>query len=405
MRIPIIAAIILIIIGVAIDVYIYHGISAYHRKTDGWQKKLYGISAIVTLLFLFVALLMPRRNANADILPVMWMLYTWLTIYTGKLVYCIVSLLGKLLNILLHKNFNIGLYVGVPSALLVFGIMWWGAIVTTRDIEITEVQVKTPRLPAAFDRYRIVQISDLHVGTWGNDTAFISNLVDTVNSLRPDLVLFTGDIVNRQTSEIVPFLRPLSRLHAKDGVYSILGNHDYGDYMEWADVDAHRSNNRQLAYYQDMIGWKLLDNTHTIIHRYNEVTSTTDSIALIGVGNWGEPPFRHYADMKRAYPDTKDDIFKILLSHNPKHWKAAICDSTTIDLMLAGHTHAMQTVVRINDWKWSPSQWRYPEWGGLYTHRAEKLIQHLYVNIGAGEVGMPFRVGATPEVTVLTLRR
>jgi hypothetical protein len=285
--------------------------------------------------------------------------------------------------------------------------MWWGAAITRRQIDVVNVEISSPRLPAAFDGYRMVQISDLHVGTWGEDTSFVAELVDSVNAQHPDIILFTGDIVNRESTELAPFLNTLARLHAPDGVYSILGNHDYGDYVDWPSAADKRDNLQLLKNWQRQIGWKLLNNQRT------QIVHDNDTIQLIGVENWGEPPFHQYGHLIDAYPlstdslqHLNDDRFKILLTHNPEHWRQEVRRISNIDLSLSGHTHAMQFELKFGNWRWSPSAWKYDQWGGLYDYinaKGEKL--QIYVNIGAGEVGIPSRIGATPELTVITLRK
>ncbi len=223
----------------------------------------------------------------------------------------------------------------------------------------------------------------------------MSRLVDHINSLDPDLIVFTGDIVNRKTDEITPFVEVLGRLHAPDGVIAILGNHDYGDYMTWPSDEAKRENMQMLYDTYDTAGINLLLNQTEWIRRGN------DSIAIIGVENIGDPPFPIYGSLSKAYPIPGDSTTKILLSHNPAHWVDSISgnDKARIQLTLAGHTHAMQ----IEMFGISPAALRYKTWGGLYADSHER--HQLYVNIGAGTVGMPMRLGATPEVTLLTLRR
>lgn len=239
-----------------------------------------------------------------------------------------------------------------------------------------------------------------------NDTSFVADLVDRVNSLHPDLIVFTGDIVNRKTDEIEPFLHTLSRLSAPDGVFSILGNHDYGDYVDWKDPADREENNRRLAHYQDSIGWTLLNNERRYIVRGN------DSITLIGVENWGDPPFPVYGSLEKALSASRDSLyhqndsrFKVLLTHNPEHWNQEVSHSTNIDLTLTGHTHAMQMMISLGNWKWSPAKYRYEQWGGLYERLNDRgRTVRMYVNIGSGEVGMPSRLlSAYPEITLLRL--
>lgn len=378
-----------------------------------WKKRgmwVYWFTSLLCYAFLIVTLCLPRRDAESDISAVMWMLFTYLTIYVAKFIYLLSSFVGRIirLGLKMKKGFDPSRVAGVLLGLLFMAMMWVGAVYTRRHIEVTKAEFYSKNLPESFDNYKIVQLSDLHVGTWGNDTTFLQNLVDTVNSLQPDLIVFTGDIVNRLSSELTPFTGVLSRLHAKDGVYSILGNHDYGDYVEWNNPIDKERNLLQLKDYQRKMGWRMLNNESVIIN------NGTDSILLIGVENWGEPPFPKYGDLDSAIPSDNltgihqnDHRYKLLLSHNPEHWNQEVSKKTNIDLTLSGHTHAMQTMVRIGNLKWSPAIYRYEQWGGSFERDNDKgEPTSLYVNIGSGEVGMPVRLlSAYPEVTLITLKR
>lgn len=399
-------ALVLIAFGALTDFYIWSDLRKnYPRKRA--ISRCYAIFAILCLVFLAVCLLMPRRDSDSGILFQMWGIYSYLTLLVPKFIFCICSWIGLIPGLWKARSLRLGKWIGVPAGIIAFFLMWWGALVTRHEIEVKEVTVESDRLPAGFDGLRIAQISDLHVGTWGNDTRFINRLVDSVNMQKPDIILFTGDIVNRQTGELAPFMKSLSRLKAPLGVYSVLGNHDYGDYIDWPSEADKRDNLALLRNWQRQLGWDLLDNER------RSLVWNGDTIQLLGVENWGEPPFRQYGHLIDAYPLSQDSAynltdnrFKILMTHNPEHWRREASKISNIDLTLSGHTHAMQTEVKIGDWKWSPAVWKYPQWGGLYTTVApDGRTMNLYVNIGAGEVGMPFRVGAIPEVTVITLKR
>ena len=186
----------------------------------------------------------------------------------------------------------------------------------------------------------------------------------------------------------------LSGLKAKNGVYSILGNHDYGDYVPWKNVSEKLEDRKLLRIKEKEMGWRMLNNESVYLYSGN------DSVALIGVENWGEPPFPKYGNLRAAYPDLNDDCFKILLTHNPMHWDEEVISGTNIDLSFSGHTHAMQIKLQLGDWRYSPAEIRYPRWSGLYREGN----QYLYVNEGIGCVFMPMRVGATPEITVIRLK-
>ncbi len=396
-------AVVLLIVSLAVDAYIYFDIRRNSRGR-GWSRA-YGCSALLCWIFLLICLLLPRRDAGRGIEFQMWGFYSYLTVYIPKIIFCLFSIIGGVPRLLRAKTWKTGKWIGLPLALISFIAMWWGALVTRKQIDIVEVSISSPRVPEAFEGFRIVQISDLHVGTWGQDTRFVSRLCDSVNSLNPDLILFTGDIVNRESTELQPFLKALAGLKARYGVYSVLGNHDYGDYVEWPSQAEKAENLQLLRNWQRQIGWHLLDNERT------EIISAGDTIQLIGVENWGEPPFHQYGHLIDAYPLSADSVknlndnrFKILMTHNPEHWLREVIDISNIDLTLSGHTHAMQTEIKIGDKKWSPSSFRYKTWGGLYSRKAnDGNLMRLYVNIGAGEVGMPFRIGAIPEITLITL--
>lgn len=370
------------------------------KKRRVWWK-IFLAFAVAVLILLTVGICLPRKSAESGISAVMWILYTVLTVEFSQIVYSIFSLLGFIPKIFGKSRWNTGLWIGLPLGVMIFSMMWWGVLVGRREIETVSVDISSPKIPESFNGYKIAQLSDLHLGTWGNDTTFISNLVDSVNSLKPDLIVFTGDLVNREYKEMLPFLAPLSRLKAPDGVISILGNHDYGDYVSWPSPQLKVANLDSLKKNQQKIGWKMLNNSTCYLSREN------DTIAIIGVENWGEPPFTKYGDLNKAYPADSlyDGKFKILLSHNPEHWNQEVSKSSNINLTLSGHTHAMQSRISVGNWKWSPAQYRYPLWGGLYTRENSSEQLYLYVNIGAGEVGIPMRIGAAPEITLFTLRK
>lgn len=387
------------------DAYILRDIRKYVRSRYRTASTVAWVILSLLCWGLAVAFLcMPKRSEDADLYPQMWMLYTFLSIYIPKLIYCICSLVGR---IFCHAHRNLGAMIGVPLAALLFVVMWWGVIFTRHDIVTNDVEIVSEKLPAAFDGFKIIQFSDAHLGSWGNDTLFVSRLVDSINSKHPDIILFTGDFVNQRSREFQPFVPVLSRLKAPYGVYGIYGNHDYAGYVDWKEPGGA---NRDIAKLDSMIrltGMKMLKNQSDFIKQGK------DSIVLIGVENWGEPPFNQLGDLGKSYPGKEgkfhglnDDMFKILLTHNPEHWNQVATDISNIDLSLAGHTHAMQTMLKIGDWKWSPAQYIYENWGGLYEKTAKDgTPMRLYVNIGVGEVGFPARVGAAkPELTLITLK-
>jgi len=249
-------------------------------------------------------------------------------------------------------------------------------------------------LPASFKGLKIVHISDIHSGSF-TDKHAVAHGVEKILEEKPDLVLFTGDLVNDMASEMKNYMDVFSRLNAPMGVFSTLGNHDYGDYVQWPSMEAKKENLERLKNVHGELGWRLLMN------EYVELTRGDEKIALLGIENWSaKARFPKYGDLKKAYEGSSSYPFKILMSHDPSHWDAQVRPLyPDIDLMLSGHTHGMQFGVEIPGFRWSPVQYIYKQWAGLY----EEGNQKLYVNRGYGFLGYPGRVGILPEITVLEL--
>lgn len=394
MRLQLIPIILAVVINAAIDIYIY--LKTKNADKLKWVNKLHiGLSAFL-FIYIIVAVALPRRTIDNDGLRIiMWMLFSYFTFYIPKYAALIIYAFCNLPKLFKKTALKYSVQISCISGLILFVAMWWGALVTRTQFDVKDVEIEFDNLPYQFDGYRIAQISDIHLGTYGSDTLFISRIVNQVNELKPDLICFTGDIVNRQTDEAYPFKSVLSKLNAPDGILSILGNHDYGDYKEWNSPAEREQNNQDLAKFEKELGWNLMNNTDTVICRGE------NKICIIGVENWGEPPFPKYGKLTAAHHNLNDSNFKILLSHNPNHWRGEVIPKSNIDLMLAGHTHAMQMELDIFGLRLSPSKFRYNEWGGLYEIGSQKL----YVNIGIGEVAIPMRIGAIPEITIITLKR
>lgn len=286
---------------------------------------------------------------------------------------------------------KVALLTGVlPMMGLSFGILS-GA----HDYRIRRRDIYSPHLPKSFDGIRLVQISDIHAGSFFNKIA-VKGGVDIINQEKGDIVLFTGDLVNNQSDEAKPYLDLFAQVKAPFGVHAVMGNHDYGDYYRWDSIREKQQNIKKLHQMHRYMGWNIMLNENKII--------TVDglSIALLGLENWGVGRFSKYGDMIKTYKGTEEIPYKILMSHDPSHWDAQVLsDYPDIDLMLAGHTHGMQFGVEIGDFRWSPSQYVYKQWADLY----QKGVQSLYVNRGFGFLGYPGRIGILPEITVLTLKR
>ncbi|WP_127845645.1 metallophosphoesterase [Psychroflexus aestuariivivens] len=264
------------------------------------------------------------------------------------------------------------------------------------DFRVLKYELTFDNLPPEFDGYQITQISDIHSGSFDN-TEKIEYAVDLVNDQASDVIFFTGDLVNNLATEMSVWTDIFGSLKAKDGVYSILGNHDYGDYYDFENENAKAKNLDDLVQIQLDMGWDLLRNEH------REITRGDSKINLIGVENWGKGGFKKAGDFDLASKSVDSESFKILLSHDPSHWDEIIKNHPKdVQLTLSGHTHGMQFGIEIPGWfKWSPVQYRYTQWAGIY----KKAQRFLNVNRGFGYLAYPGRVGIWPEVSVITLKR
>jgi len=260
--------------------------------------------------------------------------------------------------------------------------------------QVNRIRLRFSNLPSSFKGLKMVHISDIHSGSF-TDKQAVQRGVDKILKETPDLIVFTGDLVNHRAAEMAEYMDIFSQLKAPMGVYSVLGNHDYGDYVEWESAEAKRQNLEALKTVHQQLGWRLLMNEHVAIEKDN------DRIALIGIENWSaRGNFGKYGKMEVAYPGAEQYPFKILLSHDPSHWDAEVRTKyPDIDLMLSGHTHGMQFGLEVPGFRWSPVQYMYKQWAGLY----EADNQKLYVNRGYGFIGYPGRVGILPEISVLEL--
>ncbi len=276
-----------------------------------------------------------------------------------------------------------------------FGAMAYGIISGAHDYRVKHITVKLPNLPKSFDGVRIAQVSDIHSGSFFNKTA-VKGGVEMVLKEKPDMIFFTGDLVNNESSEVNEYIDVFNKLRAPLGVYSVTGNHDYGDYKSWSSKEAKEKNFKDLMEAHRLLGFDLLMNENRLIEQGG------DRISIIGIENWGAGRFTKYGKLDLAHAGTEDASAKILLSHDPSHWDAQVLPKySDIDLMLSGHTHGFQFGVEIGGFKWSPSQYAYKQWAGLY-HQDK---QFLYVNRGFGYLGYPGRVGMPPEITILELKR
>jgi predicted MPP superfamily phosphohydrolase len=291
------------------------------------------------------------------------------------------------------KSFFIG-KTGLLISVIPFIAVIYGISFGRFNFEVNHIPLYFNNLPKAYNGFKIVQFSDFHSGSLIDQQTTFKDAFDLINKQNPDIIVFTGDIVNNKSNELDDWINLLAQLKAKYGKFSILGNHDYGDYQHWTSDSAKSANLDLLKQYHKKMGFRLLLNEAHIFERDSQY------IALLGVENWGEKPFPQYGKLDLALEQAKDVPFKILLSHDPTHWKHEVLGKTDIALTLSGHTHGMQVAITFGKYSWSPVSFKYPRWRGLYTEND----QFLYVNIGLGYIGFPGRIGTNPEITLFELK-
>lgn len=380
---------------IASDLYLYYRFFHRHRR-PAWTYLFFLPNIVLIFAAAFLSMVESHTVSNMQQMALFFSLY--LLFVLPKTLYLVTDLAGMGISRLLPKARRTCAAVSKTLSLLLFFVMACGLTFGPSFLKVKEADFHSSDLPASFDGYRIVQFSDLHLTSFSNHPELVDVIVDKIMDLKPDMIVFTGDLVSIDVDEMDGFEETLSRLHAPDGVYTIMGNHDYLTYAHFLSPKERVRHRRQLIERQRAMGWDMLLNEHRIIRRGN------DSIALVGVENDGKPPFPERGDLKKALKgipgfgnasEGSSRMFKVLLSHDPTHWRRKVLPQTDIQLMLAGHTHGMQFMI----FGWSPSKLFYPEWKHMY-HEGER---GLYVSLGLGEALIPFRFGAWPEINVITL--
>ncbi|MBF11520.1 MAG: phosphoesterase [Flavobacteriaceae bacterium] len=350
------------------------------RTTATEPRLMYAIGFFITL-FIFQALV-TIILLGEDVLRIPQGIYGYFTKMPGQTQF-------------LPERRKIISQIAVSLATIPFVSLLYGMYRGKYNYKVFSYELEYEDLPDTFDGFKITQISDIHSGSFDNQTK-VQYGVDLVNAQKSDLILFTGDLVNNRAEEVHPWIETFKKIYAKHGVYSILGNHDYGDYMRWENSKAKKNNMEALYSAQKKMGWDLLLNESRFIEKEGQ------RLAIIGVENWGSG-FKKAGDLDRALESVSPGDFKILMSHDPSHWEAQVLPHPfNIHLTLSGHTHGMQFGIEIPGWiKWSPVKWRYKQWAGIY----EQSKQRLNVNRGFGYLAYPGRVGMWPEISVITLRK
>lgn len=400
---------IFLVFFVLLDVYVLFGVRSVFSKgsSQTWATIVYVLFAFLAHIGFYIMVKhFSSRTINATLMRNLWIGFGF-SFIVFKLLFVSFLILDDALRVLKfgiqylydlfttnskgvdlenRRQFIVKLGLGVAS--IPFASMLYGITKGKYNYKVKKVQLKLPNLPKAFEGFRLVQISDIHAGSF-DSVEDVQRGVDLINAQNADVVFFTGDLVNSDSREIEPYKTTFKGIEPK--VYAVLGNHDYGDYKKWPSKKAKQENFELLEKYQEEMDFDLLKNEHRFLERDGE------KIAIIGVENWGSSFVKH-GDLDRALEGVDKEAFKILLSHDPSHWDLkTIPHQTPVDLTLSGHTHGMQFGVDIPWLKWSPVKYKYPRWSGLY----QEASQYLYVNRGFGFLGFPGRVGMWPEITVI----
>lgn len=401
--------ILLIAFVLGIEVYAFQAFVTAFGSSDLLSIIYFSISAIVLFcVLLFVNARMKKKvNLPRGMLTGTFFMLFIPKLFTGLLLLGedIVRIIKLLINGIVQLAGNPSFILGTDRSeiwsiisLSIAGLLSlsfiYGAIFNVYNYKVRNVAVKLLKLPKAFDGLKVVQISDIHSGSL-TDKAAVQKAVEKINLLSPDIIFFTGDLVNNIATEAVSFVDVFKNLKATHGVYSILGNHDYGDYAAWPSEERKKNNLAMLKQLHRDMGWRLLLNEHVQIEKDGA------SIVVAGVENWSAGSrFHSYGKLDAALHGIQDAITVLLLSHDPSHWEAEILKHPKkVDITFSGHTHGMQFGFELFNIKWSPVKYVYKQWAGLYSNND----QHLYVNRGFGVIGYPGRVGILPEITVFTL--
>ncbi|MBN2807227.1 MAG: metallophosphoesterase [Prolixibacteraceae bacterium] len=392
-----------------LETYAYFGLRASLFTGFRTFNILYLLTILLTIAGIVMMLLTFRAENNSLKLPANLLFGLAFSFILAKLLLSTAFLIEDILrsfNWLIQSalRFRLAewLHRSTAVGLIAFSLAVFIVLITNFGVWFGRYHYKTHKvvlhfddLPAAFDGFTLVQLSDMHLGTFDQIKRFQRGL-DRVQELQPDLLVFTGDMVNNLAGEAEPYIEAFSKLEAPFGKFSVLGNHDYGEYVQWKNPGDKEANLERLKKIENEMGFRLLLNEKI------SLVKGQDTIYLAGVENWGEPPFPQYGKLNQTMQGLSADDFVILLSHDPTHWREEVIHHpATIKLTLSGHTHGMQFGIEIGKFKWSPVKYRYADWAGLFTENN----RHLYVNRGFGSIGYPGRVGIRPEITLIELRK
>lgn len=359
------------------------------RRSVALSIALWTLPSIFIVAFTLLHFKIGDLSSNMRYIP--WFIWVFVTLFFPANIYCLFYGADKLIERFVKKRFIVLRCIGgIIAVITLVGLIF--GMCDRKTLSIRRIAIEMDNLPQSFNGLKIAQLSDLHLGNLSQPERYLTEIAEKTNAENPDLLVFTGDLINLYASEGDGLDTQLATIDAPFGKFAVLGNHDYGDYVQWRTADEKADNLHNVKQLYKRLGFDLLIDEHRTLRK------DSNEIGIIGVQNCGQPPFPCYGDLGKA-TDGISTSFNILLSHDPTHWRAEILNHENIQLTLAGHTHGAQLGFDFGKWKWSPSHWIFEEWDGLYQDDE----QFLFVNRGLGFVGLPFRLGMRPEITIITL--
>ncbi len=402
--------VIILIVIILVEIYVYIGIrSIFMPENQKFFHIIYFLTVLVTVSGILSITFFAKRGlgeTNLVINTLFGMAFTFILIKILIADFLLLEDIYRFIRFAIEKTLIKGdtafvtrsKVIGLTAlavASMFFILSVYGLFYGKYNYKVRNISLSFKDLPEEFDGFRILQISDIHSGTFDNFAA-VKRGVGLIKKQNADLILFTGDLVNNLADEIKPYVELFGSITVPYGKYSILGNHDYGHYYKWPSQEAWQKNMNKLADYHRLMGFRLLKNESV------EVKKDSAVALLAGVENWGRPPFHQYGDLNKTFENSRDSIFTILMSHDPSHWDEQVLKfGRNIQITLSGHTHGMQIGIETARFRWSPVQYIYKKWGGLYKEGQK----YLYVNRGFGFIGFPARIGIRPEITVIELKK
>lgn len=360
----------------------------------------WGISIIFLALIVFAMVRPPEMKSPSASQCMFTVSGIFVLLYIPKTLFVTFIVLDELFYqtgqfmSLVSERFIFFSYPGIALTLVAIIVIAQGMSIGKRRLQIRKFNLNFNSFPESLNHLKIVHISDLHFGSISPKSGYPRKIVNRINALNPDIVLFTGDLINNVAAEAEPWIEEMKNIQSQQGKFSIMGNHDYGEYVTWESEEARREDHQKLEKIHHEMGFRLLSNESVQIGKNGE------TVGIAGVENWGLPPFPQYGNLEQAMEQCGNTPFQILMTHDPSHWEQQVKGKTTIGLTLSGHTHGFQFGIFSKKFKWSPVQYKYSHWAGLYTHGK----QYLHVSKGLGYIGFPGRIGMPPDIALITIR-